>query len=191
VLGCLDDDPATWGRTLTSGVRVLGGLEASMSHDTAGFLVCAGRGAVREKLVKRLEALGVGPDRYTTLVHPRACLADGTVVGSGAVVLAGVVATAEVVIGEHAVCMPNVVLTHDNRLEPYATVCAGVVLGGTVRIGRSAYIGMGASIREGTSVGARAVVGMGSVVLVDVAEDETWVGVPAARLRRNSSHDRG
>jgi acetyltransferase-like isoleucine patch superfamily enzyme len=118
-----------------------------------------------------------------------ATLAPDTVVGSGSLVLAGVVATADVVIGEHVVCMPNVVLTHDDRLEPYSTLCAGVVLGGGVHVGRAAWVGMGASVRERTRLGARAVIVMGTVVLGDVGEGETWVGVPARRLAGGSADD--
>ncbi len=182
VLGCLDDDPATWGREVGPGLRSLGGVDDAGTYAGSQFLVCAGKGAVRERLVARLGALGVGDDRFATLVHPDASLAVDTVLGAGAVMLAGVVATSGVVIGDHVVCMPNVVLTHDDRLGDYATLCAGVVLGGSVSVGRAAYIGMATSVREGTRVGAGALVGMGAVVLHDVGRDETWVGVPAAPL---------
>ncbi|WP_323100925.1 NeuD/PglB/VioB family sugar acetyltransferase [Intrasporangium sp. YIM S08009] len=196
VRGCLDDDPATWGRDVGPGLTVLGGLDDARQHTEAAFLVCAGKGAVREQLVRRLGALGIGANRFATVVHPDACLADDTVVGAGAVVLAGVVATSDVVIGDHVVCMPNAVLTHDDRLADFVTICAGVVLGGGVSVGRGAYLGMAASVREGTSVGAGALVGMGAVVLHDVGEGETWVGVPAAPLHGRSAgtgagHDGG
>ncbi|MEW1954766.1 NeuD/PglB/VioB family sugar acetyltransferase [Terrabacter sp. NPDC080008] len=184
VLGCLDDNQALWGREVAPGLPVLGGLSVATERPDARFLVCAGSGVVREGLVARLDALGVCPERYLTLVHPRASLAPDTVLGAGTLLLAGVVATADVVLEEHVVCMPNVVLTHDDHLESYATVCAGVVLGGNVTIGRAAYVGMAASLREGTTVGARARIGMGAVVLRDVGADETWVGVPAVPLRR-------
>lgn len=184
VIGCLDDDASRWGREVAPGLPVLGGLEVASGYAHARFLVCAGRGVVREQLVCRLQSMGVGSNRYATLIHPTAALAPDTVVGPGTVVLAGVVATADVVIEEHVVCMPNVVLTHNNHLESYATVCAGVVLGGNVRIGRAAYIGMAASVREGRSVGAGALVGMGSVALRDIPERETWAGVPARPLVR-------
>ena len=182
VRGCLDDDPATWGRRIAPGLTVLGGLEDLGQYSGAAFVVCAGKGAVRERLVSRLVALGVGADRFASVVHPDASLADDTVVGAGAVVLAGVVATSDVVIGDHVVCMPNAVLTHDDRLADFVTICAGVVLGGGVSVGRGAYVGMAASVREGTRVGAGALVGMGAVVLRDVGDAETWVGVPAGPL---------
>lgn len=191
VIGCLDDDSATWGHEIAPGLRVLGGLDAATDHAGAHFVVCAGKGAVRARLVSRLSALGVGVERYAALVHPDAHLSDDTVVGSGTIVLAGVVATADVVLGEHVVCMPNAVLTHDDRLADFATICAGVVLGGGVTVGRAAYVGMGASVREGTHVGDDAVVGMGAVVLRDVGDGQTWAGVPAAPLARRPAQRAG
>ena len=188
VLGCLDDDPATWGREIAPDLKVLGGLDAATDHAGAHFLVCAGKGAVRERLVRRLSALGVGVKRYATLVHPDARLSDDTVVGAGAVVLAGVVATADVVVGEHVVCMPNAVLTHDDVVEDFATVCAGVALGGRVRVGRAAYLGANASVREGLVVGAGSTLGMGAALVTDLPPEQTWVGVPA---RPTSWIDRG
>jgi sugar O-acyltransferase (sialic acid O-acetyltransferase NeuD family) len=179
VVGCLDDREVLVGREVAPGLPVLDCIDHVARYPDAELVVCAGRGAVRERISERLFGLGVGEGRYASVVHPSASLADDTLLGPGSIILAGVVATAQVAIGEHVVAMPNAVLTHDNRIEPYATLCAGVVLGGSVVIGRGAYIGMAASVREGLSVGAGSLVGMGSVVVRDIPPAETWVGVPA------------
>ncbi|MDN5797551.1 MAG: NeuD/PglB/VioB family sugar acetyltransferase, partial [Intrasporangium sp.] len=179
VTGCLDDSAALAGQEVAPGLRVLGSLDDLGRYPDAGLVVCAGKGTVRDRIVERLARLGVDERRYASIVDPRAMLAPDTIIGHGSIVLAGVVATTQVVIGEHVVAMPNVVLTHDNRIEPYATLCAGVVLGGSVVVGRGAYVGMAASVREGLTLGAGSLIGMGSVVLRDVGPGETWVGVPA------------
>jgi sugar O-acyltransferase (sialic acid O-acetyltransferase NeuD family) len=188
VLGCLDDDATRWGTDAAPGLPVLGALEEATRHSDAALVVCAGKGSVRARLVDRLAGFGLGADRYSTVVHPAAALAPDTVLGEGSVLLAGVVATAQVAVGAHVVCMPRVVLTHDDRLGDHVTLCAGVVLGGEVVVGRTAYLGMGASVRERTVVGEGAVIGMGAVVLDDVPPGETWVGVPARALRGATGH---
>ncbi|NVB78331.1 MAG: hypothetical protein HOV81_08050, partial [Kofleriaceae bacterium] len=43
------------------------------------------------------------------------------------------------------------------------------------------YIGLGARVRDHISIGTRATVGMGAVVVGDVGDGETVVGVPARR----------
>jgi sugar O-acyltransferase (sialic acid O-acetyltransferase NeuD family) len=181
VVGFLDDDIARHG-TMLDGVPVLGGLDDVVDYPEPELLVCAGRGAVRERLVERLDELGVFPIRYATVVHRGVDVPAGCEIGVGSVVLAGVVLTAAVTVGSHVVVMPNVTLTHDCVVQDFGTVCAGVALGGGVVVGRAAYLGMSSSVRENVRVGERATLGMGAALLVDQPDDETWVGVPARPL---------
>jgi sugar O-acyltransferase (sialic acid O-acetyltransferase NeuD family) len=178
VVGFLDDDPALAGTTI-DGVPVLGPIDGMAAYRSAQLLVCAGRGASRERIVGRLDELGVPPTRYATVVHPSVEVPDGCAVGVGSIVLSGVVLTTAVTLGEHVVVMPNVTLTHDCVLHEYVTVCAGVALGGHVVVRRGAYLGMNSAVRERAIVGAGATLGMGAVLLQDLPAGETWAGVPA------------
>ncbi len=182
VLGCLDDDLALVGTEVAPGLPVLGTISDVVAHPGALLVVCAGKGASRAAIVERLTGLGVGGERYATVVDPGVRIGAGSSVGAGSILLAGTVLTADVRVGEHVVCMPQVVLTHDCRVESFATVCAGVVLGGGVVIGSQAYVGMAASVRENLCVGTGSTIGMGAVVLRDVPPQETWAGIPARRL---------
>jgi sugar O-acyltransferase (sialic acid O-acetyltransferase NeuD family) len=176
----VDDDPARAG-TLVDGAEVVGGLEAVALHPDHQVLVCAGRGVVRRALVSRLSELGVGPDRYATVIHPGVDVPDGCAIGVGSILLAQVAMTAHVSVGRHAVLMPNVTLTHDVVIGDYATLCAGVSLGGSVRVGQAAYLGMNASVRENLTIGDAAVLGMGAALVADLPPRSTWTGVPARR----------
>jgi len=186
----LDDDPGHWGSTF-AGVPVIGGLEQVPRLTGHQLLVCAGRGSTREDLVGRLSELGVGPGRFATVVHPSVDVPLGCFVGGGSVLLQGAVLTANVRVGHHVVVMPNAVLTHDDVVDDYATICAGVALGGRVRVGRGAYLGMNSSVREGRVVGTGSVLGMGAALTVDLPAGETWVGVPARRLREAATTNAG
>lgn len=181
VVGFLDDDEARHGTAL-DGVPVLGGLAAVTAHPRPELLVCAGSGVSRERIVERLDDLGVPPIRYATVVHPSVDVPAGCEVGIGSILLAGVALTAAVTVGSHVVVMPNVTLTHDCVLQDFSTVCAGVALGGSVVVGRGAYLGMSSSVRENVKVGEHATLGMGAALLVDQPGGETWVGVPARPL---------
>lgn len=181
VIGLLDDDVLLHGTSI-GGAPVLGGLADAVVRADAHLIVCAGRGGARQEIVRRLTMLGVNAGRYATVVHPQVEVPSSCVVGAGSIMLANVTLTADVIVGEHVVLMPHVVLTHDVRVEDFATLCAGVVLGGGVRIGRTAYVGMNAAVRQELDVGARAILGMGSVLLENLPDDETWVGVPAGPM---------
>jgi sugar O-acyltransferase (sialic acid O-acetyltransferase NeuD family) len=181
ITGFLDDNLALAGAAI-EGVPVLGPIEAVSAYPRARLLVCAGRGGARERIVARLDALGIADARYTTAVHPSIAIPTGCSVGAGSILLAGVVLTAAVRIGSHVVVMPNATLTHDCALDDYATLCAGVALGGHVIVQRGAYLGMNASVREHINVGAGATLGMGSVLLRDLPAGEVWAGAPARLL---------
>lgn len=176
------DDAATLKGTEIDGVPVVGPIDAVTGYPEAQLLVCAGRGAVRERIVTRLDGLGVSSTRYATVAHPSVEIPEDCTLGPGSIVLGGVVLTTAVTLGKHVVVMPNVTLTHDCILEDYATVCAGVALGGNVVVQRGAYLGMNASVREGATVGSGATLGMGSVLLGNLPDGETWVGAPARAL---------
>jgi len=178
VRGVLDDDPAKAGTALGS-ATVLGPLEHVQDHPDAELLLCAGKGSVRRDLAVRLADLGVGDDRYATVVDPFVHIPRSCSVGVGSILLGGVVLTADVRVGRHVVCMPHVTLTHDDELDDYVTLTAGVSLGGGVRVGEAAYIGMNASVREQRTVGAGCVLGMGAVLVTDQPPGTVYAGVPA------------
>jgi sugar O-acyltransferase (sialic acid O-acetyltransferase NeuD family) len=179
----LDDDPAKAGSHV-GGALVEGGLELITNHPHDQVLVCAGRGAARRAIVARLTALGVGPDRYATVVHPSVDVPDTCTIGPGSILLAQVVLTSDVRVGSHVVAMPHVTLTHDVVVDDFATLCAGVTLGGGVHIRSGAYLGMSSSVREDLTVGADAVLGMGAALVADLPPGEVWTGVPAHAASR-------
>ncbi|WP_309620761.1 acetyltransferase [Salinibacterium sp.] len=183
VLGFLDDRHVELPRTI-GGAPMLGGIDDIPLYPDAQVLVCVGSGADRERVVARLDALGVDAERYATIVDPSVRNPGACPVGVGSILLAGVVITADAVIGAHVVAMPHVTITHDCLIDDFATLAAGVALGGGVRIGRGAYLGMNCSVRQGVSIAPRATVGMGAVVLRDIHHPGTWVGVPARLLGR-------
>lgn len=186
VLGLLDDDERRHGEQI-HGVEVIGPSEVAHDHPDAMVVssVASPRDPLRRlRLVARLD---LPDERYATLVHPAAVVAESASIGAGSVLHAATVLTADVELGAHVAVMPAVVLTHDVRVGDGVTFGAGVNVAGGVVVERGAYVGSGALLREGVVVGAGSTVGMGSVVTRSVPPGEVWVGVPAAQLDRQSS----
>jgi sugar O-acyltransferase (sialic acid O-acetyltransferase NeuD family) len=181
-IGALDDDPSRQGADL-DGITVLGGSDLVGEFTDAAVVACvanARRPTGRLGMVRRLN---LPNDRWATVVHSAACVAEGSILGPGTVLLAGAVVTAPLRIGAHVVAMPHVVITHDDEIADGVTFAGGASLGGAVTIGECAYLGQGSLVRERLSIGAGAIVGMGSVVLQNVPAGEVWAGVPARRIR--------
>jgi sugar O-acyltransferase (sialic acid O-acetyltransferase NeuD family) len=178
LLGFLDDDPARQG-TEIDGLPVLGPTGSLADRPDTSVVVCTGRpdNYVSRRMI--VERLGLGEDRYATIVHPSATVGRSCRIGAGSVLLAHVDLTANVEVGRHVAIMPQVVLTHDCVVEDYCTLGSGVRLGGNGRIAEGAYIGAGACIREARTVGELAMIGMSAVVTTDVPAERMWFGAPA------------
>ena len=185
VVGLLDDDREMAGVTV-DGAPVLGTIDEAAKYTHAFVLVCIGSGRAREAVVDRLTAMGLNEARYATAIDPSVQYPEDCRIGRGSILLRNVTLTAAVTLGSHVVVMPSVTFTHDDDVADFATFAAGVSLGGCVRVGRAAYLGMNSSVRERVSVGAYATVGMGAAVLSNVPDGETWVGVPAREIDKDS-----
>jgi sugar O-acyltransferase (sialic acid O-acetyltransferase NeuD family) len=179
LLGFLDDDPARHG-TRVGGTPVVGPIDAVADHPGAAIVICTGRPSNYLSRPRIAARLGLGPERYATLVHPTAAVGQTCSVGPGSVLLAQVVLTADVTIGAHVAVMPQVVLTHDACLADFCTVGSGVRVGGGCTVGTGAYVGAGAHLRENLAIGARAMIGMSAVVTRDVGPERLVYGAPAA-----------
>ena len=72
---------------------------------------------------------------------------------------------------------------HHNVIENYVFVGPNSCTGGNVHIKEGAFIGLGASIIPNITIGKWSVVGAGSVVIEDVPDYVTVVGVPAKIIK--------
>lgn len=182
LLGYVDDNPARYG-TVIDGTMVIGGRDEIKRLPDASVIVCTGRPGDYVSRMRIVDALGLPPERYPTIVHPTAAVSASSSIGHGCVLLAHVALTAAVRVGNHVAIMPHVTLTHDDVIEDFATLASGVRLGGGVRVQRAAYLGAGALIRENRTIGGFSLVGMGAVVTHDVPACQVWAGIPARYLR--------
>ena len=70
-------------------------------------------------------------------------------------------------------------IDHDCVLGECVFIAPGARLGGNVRVGDLSFIGIGASVLPGCALGRNVTVGAGAVVIGDVPDNVTVVGVPA------------
>lgn len=175
LLGFVDDDPRTHGRTLHEG-PVLGPLAALAGR--AGIeLVCGiGSPAARARVVAAARAMGLS---FRTLVHPSAVLTQHVELGEGVVITAGCVLTNSIRIGAHTHVNRLSTIGHDCDVGAFVHLAPGVVLSGNVAVGDGCDLGTRSCTIQGVRIGPRTVVGAGAVVIRDLPGDCTAVGVPA------------
>lgn len=116
---------------------------------------------------------------WAAVVHETAWVSPSATIGRGAVVLAGAVVNAGARIGDHAIVNSRAVVEHDVTVGLGSHIGPGAVIGGGTTVGRETVVGLGAAIRDHIAIGDRVVVGMGAVVVADVSDDTTVLGIPA------------
>jgi sugar O-acyltransferase (sialic acid O-acetyltransferase NeuD family) len=178
VVGILDDDPSKRG-ALVLGVRVEGTL-AELGNVPARLAVIGiGDNRVRQAVARRFPALS-----WATVVHPQAFVHPSVRLGAGTAVFAGAVIQPDAVLGAHVIINTRASIDHDCEVGDFAHVGPGASMSGGVRVGEGALLGIGSAVIPYRKVGKWATVGGGGVVVHDVPDGATAVGVPARMIKR-------
>jgi serine O-acetyltransferase len=167
IAAALKNDPAA--RSRAEVLLTYPGLHALLLHRVAHGLWTRGM-KLSARMVSHQARFLTGVE-----IHPGAQIADGVFIDHGM----------GVVIGETAV------------IEEGCLLYKGVVLGGTslerkVRhphLGKNVIVGSNACVLGAIHVGEGARIGSGSVVISDVPENATVVGVPGRVVRGKTAHD--
>lgn len=160
------------------GIPVLGKVRDFEKYGDCDFVIAIGNAKIRERLADLLD----GKVQWYTAVHPAAVVsALGVEIGAGTVVMANAVINSGARIGRHCIVNTAAIVEHDNVLADYVHISPNAALAGTVTVGKRTHIGVGVSVRNNLSIGADCVIGAGGVVVKDIREPGTYVGVPVKR----------
>lgn len=170
----LDDDES---------VRQCGDYPVVGKSDDAESLHCdvfvaIGNTKVRHRIQKMLEDAGVP---IVTLIHPDAVIAEDVRIGKGSVIMAGTVINPGTVLGEGCIVNTCASVDHDCTVGDYVHIAVGAHLCGTVEIGEDTWIGAGAIVSNNLYVCPNCMIGAGAVVIRDIQDAATYVGVPAKK----------
>lgn len=146
--------------------------------DEADFFVAIGDSEMRERIMEDLIVKGAS---IATLIHPNAILGSNVQIGSGTVIMPGVIINAESVIGKGCIINTSASVDHGCVLGDYVHVAVGTHLCGIVSVGAHTWIGAGATVINGIHVCADCMIGAGAVVVKNIKEAGTYIGLPARR----------
>jgi sugar O-acyltransferase (sialic acid O-acetyltransferase NeuD family) len=148
-----------------------------------GLAVAVANGA--PAVLERLHTTFRGNPRLTfpNLVHPRAYGDwDRIRMGQGNIVLCGASFTTDIAVGSGNVFNPGCTVAHDCAVGDFNLINPGANISGGVVIGDRVVVGTGSQILQYLRVCSDVIVGAGAVVVRDITEPGTYVGVPARRL---------
>jgi sugar O-acyltransferase (sialic acid O-acetyltransferase NeuD family) len=183
IVGLLDDKSSLWGQTV-EGYPVLGPLSLARELSSVFFVNALSSIRTLRKLPDLLAELGIGLDRFLTLVDPEATVFPSAILGKGSIVYPGARILSRAEVGALCTILSNAVINHEAHVGSYSVLTSNVSLSGRVQVGEGCYLGSGCVVREDTKIGEGAIVGMGSVVIRDVPPKTVVVGNPAQVLRK-------
>ncbi|WHY00420.1 acetyltransferase [Neobacillus sp. DY30] len=162
------------------GLDVIGSSEDVSKHlDSCDIIVGIGNNSIREKIQLRLETLGAS---IPVLVHPKTVIGEQVKIGSGTVIMAGAVVNCCTTIGRGCIINTGTTIDHDNMIEDFVHLSPGVHLAGTVKVGKGSWLGVGSLVSNNLNITSDCKVGAGAVVVKDLTEPGTYVGVPVRRV---------
>ena len=174
----LDDDESI---KTSMGLEVIGkATDAFTYKDEADFFVAIGSNAAREKIQEKLIEEGLN---VVSLIHPSAVIGTDVQIGIGTAVMAGVVINSSTRIGKGCIINTSCSVDHDNVIENYVHISPGARTAGSVSIGKDTWLGIGSVVSNNVNIYSGCKVGAGAVVVKDITEPGTYVGVPVRKRK--------
>ncbi|MCI4249883.1 acetyltransferase [Bacillus sp. CCB-MMP212] len=143
------------------------------------IFVGIGNNVVRKKVQEELEDLGA---IIPVLIHPSAIIGEQVYLGAGTVVMAGAVINCCTKIGKGCIINTASTIDHDNKIDDYVHISPGAHLAGTVRVGLGTWLGIGSVVINNINIINECKIGAGAVVIRDITETGTYIGIPARRV---------
>jgi UDP-perosamine 4-acetyltransferase len=180
-IGFLDADPSMSGSTI-GGLPVLGqtNLLPKLRQKVRGAIVAIGDNRARQSYCQILRQHDF---ELINAIHPDSSVSPTASLGINVVVAAGAVVGTDADVADAVIVNTSAVIDHECRIGAAAHICPAAALAGRVSVGELSFIGLGCRIIQCLTIGRQCTVGAGAVVITDVPDLATVVGVPARVIK--------
>lgn len=176
VVGFLDD--SFDGEREFYGSKIIGNVDSySVYAKDCQFVIAIGNNSVRDKISNKLNC------QWYTGIHPSAIISKSASVGNGTVIMPNAVVNADAKIGEHVIINTGSIVEHDCVVGNYTHIAPKSVVCGASHIGSYVWLGTGSTVSNLVHICDNVLLGAGGVVVKDICESGTYVGVPARKIK--------
>lgn len=118
---------------------------------------------------------------FPNLVDPSAIIGEVDM-GIGNIICAGTIATVNIKINNFNIINLDCTIGHDDVLTDFITVYPSVNISGNTTINEVVEIGTGTQIIQGKNICSNVIIGAGAVVVKDIEEEGTYIGIPVKKI---------
>jgi len=181
LLGFIDETTLKHGAMINSNI-VLGGFEWLQKNKGDKLFVICAIGNPRDKysVIKKLSPFDL---KFANLIHPNAKISKFVEYGYGNIICSNSFISVNIKIGNHVSINPGCGIGHDVVVGDYTSLYWDVTLSGNVNVGEGCEIGSKVDIIPKRTIGKWSIIGAGAVVIDDIPENSTAVGVPAKPIK--------
>jgi sugar O-acyltransferase (sialic acid O-acetyltransferase NeuD family) len=129
---------------------------------------------LRTRLYREAKRKGYAPASY---VSPHAFVWRNVEVGEHCFIFENNVVQPFAKIGDNVILWSGNHIGHHSRVASHCFISSHVVVSGFVEIGESCFVGVNTTMANNISIGRDCLVGAGALVLADVPDSQTVVGV--------------
>lgn len=143
------------------------------------IMIAIGDSKKRNEIVDKLPK----ETKYFSFIHPTTLIMDENIqIGRGSFIGAYSILTTNIQIGKHAILNRGNQIGHDCIIGDFFSAMPGSIVSGNVQIGNRVYLGTNSSIIEKKYLLHDIVIGANGVVVDDITEEGTYVGVPVKKI---------
>ena len=143
--------------------------------------IAVGDPALRQKIAQKLRK---NPHiHFPNIILHGAEVCSDVKLGQGCIISMDARVSTNVRVGDFGFLNIGALVCHDGRLGDFVTLAPDVKRAGAVHVGSHCDIGLGTKVIQGITIADHVRTGAGAVVVRDVEEAGTVVGVPARKIK--------
>lgn len=180
IVGFLDDNIEIKGTSINH-VPVLdttGYLDQYQGVDNVAIAIANPK--IKKKIYERIMRIGF---KYPNLVHPTAMMGSNVKLGVGNIIGANSILSTEVTLQDFVTVNPQCGIGHESELRSFTTLYWNVNISGNVTVQEGCELGSKSCVLQGLNITRHAIIGAGAVVVKDIHESGTYIGVPAGKIK--------
>lgn len=165
-------------KTSLNDFQIVGNLDDLIDRSDSynGFHVAIGDNRTRLFVLNKLLGLSLF---CPNIIAPSAVVSQTASLGLGISIMANVVVNSKTIIDDGVILNTSCSVDHDCKISTGVHISPGAHLAGAVTVGSCSWVGIGSAIIQGKVIGHNSIIGAGSVVIKDIPDNVTAVGVPS------------